>query len=216
MKSYNELFTLAEQPRKISLNLAEIISKQRKLPLGIVRKGISQGFLKINRKSASLSVVDVCPGTIIHFQNSQVDISNYLLENVFDNYVKAVLFEIGEEEIESLKLSSRKIFGSYLISFFANNPLDKIIETNPKLLQPTITTMETFYREMCKQARTPKRKELVEILVQLRNQNIEAITGLVQNLLDGTFSSNLYKFLQDYTRLINKDEFQFAVAPQLS
>lgn len=216
MKSYQQLFAIAQKPLSIKINIAEVISKQQAFPINIIRKGIKQGQLKINGKPVYLSEIVLKSQTIIKFQNVIVDIESCKRDNLFDKYIDLVLQEINEFSLELLKSSSKKNFCCYLIDFFENNSVVEVSDSESLYFNDSILELECLYKECFKDSKTPKRKELLDNLLRLRDDAHSELSKITTNLNDGIFSNSFYKFLQEYTRILNKDGFQLLLAPQIT
>lgn len=219
MKSYSEIIKIAKNPTAPTVDISKIISEQRNLQLPIVKKGIKQGHLKINGKPFHFHEIVLKPNAVIKFQNVTVNTDSFRRNNTFDTYIDLILKELNEDGISSLKSSSKKIFSCYVIAYFANNPLEPIVEAKSIHLDEVVTELENFYREYLKESKEskiPRRKELIETLIHFREESFSELSGLVTNLVDGIFLGSLYKFLQEYTRITNKENFQNTIAPLLS
>lgn len=218
MRSYYEIMKDVKNPPPKQIDITKVISEQMQLPISIVKKGIKQGQLTINFKPVFLSEIQLKPNTVIKFQGIIVDTSSFEKLNEFDVFVDMILKELGILDLSNLKASLRKPFCSYLISYFANNHLEQVVDSGTQYLDIVVNELEALYKDSFKDSKDtkiPRRKELIEKLVTLRTENFNELSGLVTNLTDGFFSGSLYKFLQEYTRVINKNSFQNIFAPIL-
>lgn len=217
MRSYNQLVEAAKQPVEIKLDISQVISKQRSMPAYVVKKGIQQGHLLINGKPIHIHEIIIRQTTnSIKFQGIPVDVTHFRKSNEFDSFVDVVLKEIGESNVLTLKASSKKPFCCYVVAYFANNSLDTVVESGSGYLTDIVNELELFYKDHIKEvkdSKTPRRKELVELLVNQRTESYDELLGLVTNLLDGVFTNSLYKFLQEYSKVTNKAIFQSLIAP---
>jgi len=219
MRSYNEIIKEVKNPSEKKIDITKVISEQTKFPIHVVKRGIMQGQLTINSKPVYLFEIILRQGSIIKFQNTTINLARFINKNEFDVYIEFVLSELKDENIVSIKPSSKKPFCSYAIAYFANNSLEQVVESGSVYLDSTVSELENIYKENFKESgenRTPKRKELIELLVKQRTECVSELSGLIANLTSGIFSNSLYKFLQEYTKIINKNAFQTLLAPLLS
>jgi hypothetical protein len=217
MRSYNQLIAAAKKPTEVKIDISKLISSRRSMPVAIVKKGIKQGHLSINGKPFHFHEIAIKPTTnSIMFQGISVDIEHLKKQNEFDRFIEIVLQELEGIDLHSLKASSKKPFCCYIVAYFANNPLDEVVESKSQYFDEAVNELEIFYRDHIKEPKDnkiPRRKELIELLVHQRTESFDELQGLVTNLSDGVFTNSLYKFLQEYTKATNKAIFQNLIAP---
>lgn len=219
MKSYNQIIKDLNNPPQKKIDISKIICSQLEMPLPIVKKGIKQGQLTINNKPFYFHEIILRPDSIIRFQRIKINLTVFISDNEFDNFVKLVLVELNETSVSDMRISQKKPFCCYILSFFANNPLEVVVESGSFELDICINELESFYKDYfkdSKDSKVPRRKELVETLVNFRVESFNDLNGLVTNLTDGIFSHSLHKFLQEYSKVINKNNFQHIIAPLIS
>lgn len=219
MKSYHEIMKDVKNPPEKKIDISKVISAQRKLPLAIVKRGIKQSQLTINTKPFHFHEIILKPNAVIKFQGLLVNTEEFSNTNEFDVFIDFILAELGQDNLSTIKASSRKPFCSYVIAYFANNHLELVVESGSTSLDAVIAELEGFYRDNFKESKDskiPRRRELIDTLVNYRTENFNELSGLVTNLTDGVFVNSLYKFLQEYTKIINKGGFQNIIAPLIS
>lgn len=208
-----------KNPPLKKIDISKPISSQLEMPLPIVKRGIKQGQLTINNKPFHFPEIILRPGTIIKFQKIVIDLTEFYSDNEFDSFVNFVLNELNETAVTDIRISQKKPFCCFILAFFANNQLEEVVESKSLELDKTINELESFFKDYfrdSKDSKIPRRKELIETLINYRVESFNELNGIVTNLIDGIFSHSLYKFLQEYSRVINKNNFQHIIAPLLS
>ncbi|MBO9572403.1 MAG: hypothetical protein J7497_09375, partial [Chitinophagaceae bacterium] len=222
MKSINLIIKEIKHPVANALSwydLVRQISIQFKFPSNAVKKGITQGMLKINGKITNDTDIQLTSKMIIHFQGQTVLLPKPPKKHFVDEVIEAIRKELNVRDVHQIPAGSLNAFCCYLIEFFADNNYESLNLQECAYFTLIIDKLESHYRHLNKEgkdAKIPKRKELIEALVKAQVDKINELDALVAGLSSGTYDRDLFRFLSDYIRILNTPQFQLCVAPLLS
>jgi hypothetical protein len=170
--------------------------------------------MTINGKPVFINDILIRPNIIVKFQGETITYQDSSASH-FDRFVQSIHDEQNTEDLQDVKGSYRKRLCALIITYFAKHPFEKVSYQDNELFDTIILHLESYYIEYFKDVRVPKRKELVETLVGHRTETIKELFNLTNNLLNGFFSKSLFKFLQEYTKVVNQPGYQCCIAPLL-
>lgn len=220
MKSFSKIIQSLNSPKEPkTVDIVSIISKNLRIPSNVVRKGINQQLLTINNKIVMAKHIYILDGSIVKFQNQIISIEKDedIKSSYFDRFISEVIDELGIANLENIKSDSKSAFCSYLIEYFCNYHYESF-SAGSESFELVYSELELFYREHfkdSKEIKVPKRKELTEGFIKRRTDKIRLLNVLKDNLLNGTFNSSLYKFLQEYNKIVTQPDFVHCIAPLL-
>lgn len=219
MKCFEAILHEANLPKKKNgkIDVVQFISSQLRLESTAVVAGIKKNQFRINFKPIRQTEIVYKKGSKITFGNQEVNFD--LIENdhtPFDLFVRGLISQINPDHSSIISAQSRTIFSSYLIAYFSFTQYEPLVVLDSKYNDLVILELETFYKQVSKDSKTPKLKELIEYLVGIRTEKYRELQVVTENLTNGIYNNNLHKFLQDYSKIFSSVGFQSCLLPLIS
>jgi len=220
MKSYNQLIKEIEKPKEPQVvDISQVIALQEGLPVSIVRKGIKQGQLKINNKPIFINEIIYRSETIVTFRGQEVKVPDDNQFSRLDKFIKKVLNALNVTDSSNIPAESKLPFCCYLMEYFSHHSYDQSNIQESTFTDLIFHELEALYKDHFKEtekSKIPRRKEITDFFIKCRTDKLRELMGLVESLTNGVYNTYLYKFLQDYNRIIINSSFTFCIAPLIS
>jgi hypothetical protein len=215
MNNLSDILTILRNPTtNKSIDIVSIISAQTGLPPSIVRKGIAQGQFRINDKPVLKCEIYVPERAILKFQNSKIRIGS--TESKFDKYIRITLQKcFRTDAIDTLSNDQRDKLSAFIIEYFDRFGYNVEELTKSDFNEEALLVLETFYKRLFLSPgdKLPKKKELVDKLIQIRGNDFEDFERLVNSVTNDLYDLNSPKLFQDFSHLFNRKGFKYLIKP---
>lgn len=138
-----------------------------------------------------------------------------------DDLLSYIKKNLSIERIDDLDKKDPKRVLFHIIEIFQNYGFDSI-KTSKYSYKLTDSVKKIFHASaMVKELQlsnkiTPFPNKIISSLIRVKIENEEELNKLVEELLEGLYNSNLYKFLQNYNRLTSLASYKYLIEPQLN
>lgn len=159
-------------------DLILLISRQEKIPVKIVKKGVKQGLLKINREVVR-NLTSIPPNPEILYQNVLIVVSD---KSRFDTFINLVLEEIvGHKELKDLYSDQEQTLFSHVLQYFSEFGYDVDELKNSEWNEPILNGLKVYSTNRGLIKKNEKRKDLIEDLEKSIAQSIHDIELVIED-----------------------------------
>lgn len=210
-----ELLELAKSSDVINtVDIVSIISKQTGYSSSVVKQGISQGQLKINKKPVPKTHIFHKEGTDIRYQNIEIKIQS---QNKFDKFINLLIERLPESKsITQLSSESKNKFCAFIIEYFIafDYNIDELSSSESN--EMAMSYLEEFYKKSLSvsgEGRSLRKKELIDKLIDLRNSELQMFDGFISGLTNDIYDLDSQKPFQEFSHFCSRKGFKHLIKP---
>jgi hypothetical protein len=206
-------------PKKIDYDLMEAISKQLCYPRSIVKKGIADGNLLIDKKIYKALEFSIDVNSPIKFQGIKIELPNLAEDTRFDVYITIILEKCFEyNDINSLYDDQKLIFTGLILEYFSINGYNISELQKSNFNKPVLALLEDVYKrhlEKDDSIKNATKREIVDILLSKRDSEYGRFSETIEKIINGYYDLNSDAIFNDVGRISNSKTFKFLIRPLL-
>lgn len=194
------------------IDLIQLVAKQVHFPPKIVRKGISQGKLKINDRTVKVHEFPYSYDMKVMWSGTVIEVPVPPASNNFDLFLHNLFEQFGIHQPDRLYDNQKVIFFAYVIEYFRSFGYNVSELARSGHNEAVMIALEEFCKRYYPDLKNLKKKALVEQLIAKRDATCADFQKKVSAVLN-----NLYDkpeiLLNEFRHLFSGKHFKHLIAP---